>query len=384
MTVMFGLKGTELSTFKAQSIACCEFDIFNLKKVEGLDYLIKYCKNLIFNEYSPQIMTDSFYSLNQDILLQQKNIPSHILYLFPPFSEFGRTNFTQYLEAWSSDGENALVRAYWKILTSEWQRFKNDYKSIEEKLYYLRSAAFDKFNTVQYANNLIYLMGIKKAAKLPVEEFLEKLEIRLNRAGLSNNHLVGLSICTMSSGKWELLGLKRSDALEVIRDYCEQIGLHSDSEEAAKSVFYSSQNALMAFRKDDFYTIQKEPPFSSFGYNNLVEFLNVYKSGGEEALKETFNKIFSEGWENRVQDQPIIKILSGDGKTEETAVRFSTDEMPKRIRAESWFVHYQFGLQDKDWEKGLHFSTITNHSLWVVMLPDGNSENVFFDKSTTI
>jgi serine/threonine protein kinase len=379
MTELFGLKGNDLFTFKVQSIACCDLDIFKLKKSEALEYLIKYCKNLVFDEFKPKMMVDSFYSMNQDILFGQEHLPTDFLKPLPPFSEFGRKNFTNFLEAWVSGKEMALVPAFWKVYSSNWKNIKMNLKPLEEKLFLLRRAAFDKYQTVQFANSLIDSKGLKAAAKLSTEEFLENLEIRINREGLTENELVGLVTCSVCCGEWETVGLNRIEALEGIKDFCKYTNSSTQPEDAVKRVFNLTQNGLMAFRKDDFYTLQKEPPFSDFGFNNLVEFLTAYRNGGEELLEEIFNEIFCEGWKEKVPEQPIIRILRGDGRTKESAIKFSISEIVKRVRAEFWYVYYQFG---KGWEH-MHSTALGDdgktYSCWILDLQDGANKTIYFD-----
>jgi hypothetical protein len=110
-----------------------------------------------------------------------------------------------------------------------------------------------------------------------------------------------------------------------------------------------------------------------------VKFLSAFKNEGEEAIKEIFDQIFSQEWKKTVPKQPIIEILSGDGKTPETAIKFSTNELQKRVRAEFWYIYYQFG---KGWNH-THFTVPgkdgKSYSLWQVQLPNGKNESIYFD-----
>jgi hypothetical protein len=112
--------------------------------------------------------------------------------------------------------------------------------------------------------------------------------------------------------------------------------------------------------------------------------LTTWKEGGEESLKLVFNHIFSQGWEERRPQQNIIKIMSGDGETIENPVKFSTTDLMKRVRAESWYMSYLFGKEGQNWEKGMHFTTSQPDtykmiSAWNAAFPDGTSKTIYFD-----
>ncbi len=227
-------------------------------------------------------------------------------------------------------------------------------------------------------------IGLEKSAKLSVEEFLEKLEIRISRTELTEYEMSGLVISTVACGQWETLGLSKNEASNLIKDFCKNIYPNNKAEDVAKSVYHSTQNGMMAFRKDDFYTIQGEPPFSDFGRENLIKLINAWDEGGEESLEQLFNQIFSQGWKERITQQQTIKILSGDGESIENPVKFTINDIEKRVRAENWYLNYQFGKEGQNWERGIHCTTFQPNtykiiSAWSIEFPDGTTKNIYFD-----
>ena len=77
-------------------------------------------------------------------------------------------------------------------------------------------------------------------------------------------------------------------------------------------------------------------------------------------------------------------IISGDGKTPETAVRFKPCHVQARVLREMRFVCEQFGIEGVDWEEELHFTTLDEQSVWAIRSVDGTKRNVYFDTSQTI
>ena len=77
-------------------------------------------------------------------------------------------------------------------------------------------------------------------------------------------------------------------------------------------------------------------------------------------------------------------IISGDGKTPKTAVKFRPCRLLTRVARERQFINEKFGKENSDWRREMHFTTTDPHSVWVVGLADGTKHNVYFDTSQTI
>jgi hypothetical protein len=304
---LFGLTGKEIVFFKAQAVACGMCKVLKMDEAEGLDYLKKLCKSISFEEFNAETIVNAYYTICQDKLLEQENLTSNLLLSLPSFSEFGRENLIELLDAWETGGASRLEEIYWEIFYREWQDDADSYKPLEKKYLELRRAAFDEYKTTEKANNQIDQIGFGVLSKLSTEEFLERLEIRIKRPGLTESERYCLVASSVLCGKWQSVGLNREEALNLIKGFFNDINSTAEPEETAKSIYYPTQNALMAFRKDDFYTIQNEPPSSEFGLENLVKFLTTWKEGVEESFKLVFNHIFSQGWEERRPQQDIIK-----------------------------------------------------------------------------
>jgi hypothetical protein len=77
-------------------------------------------------------------------------------------------------------------------------------------------------------------------------------------------------------------------------------------------------------------------------------------------------------------------IISGDGKTPETAVRFRPCHIRARVFRERLFISEKFGVEGHDWTEEMHYTSTDRHSVWVLALSDGTQCSVYFDTSQTI
>lgn len=81
-----------------------------------------------------------------------------------------------------------------------------------------------------------------------------------------------------------------------------------------------------------------------------------------------------------------VEILSGDGETIETPVKFAVLDVPKRIRAERNFIVEKYGSEGAEWEELSHYTvmqpkTYKMISQWVLRLASGETVSVYFDKN---
>lgn len=79
-----------------------------------------------------------------------------------------------------------------------------------------------------------------------------------------------------------------------------------------------------------------------------------------------------------------IHILSGDGDSPETPIRFSTSTVQLRVAAERDYIRERFGMENVDWTRGMHFSRFDQISQWNIDLSDSTHRAVFFSTENTI
>ena len=79
-----------------------------------------------------------------------------------------------------------------------------------------------------------------------------------------------------------------------------------------------------------------------------------------------------------------IQIISGDGDSPETPIRFSPCTVAARVAAERDYIRRRFGTEGVDWTRGMHFSRFDQVSQWNIDLSDGTQRAVFFSTENTI
>jgi hypothetical protein len=80
----------------------------------------------------------------------------------------------------------------------------------------------------------------------------------------------------------------------------------------------------------------------------------------------------------------MLTILSGDGDSPESPIKFSVCDVKTRVAAEYRYICDRFGIEDVNWERGMHLTRPFSISDWNITLSDGSTRSVYFDTSNTI
>jgi hypothetical protein len=209
-----------------------------------------------------------------------------------------------------------------------------------------------------------------------------------NKLGLNEREYAFLTAQIIAGGDLSYLKINKDRALELLTVFFKRfVPDNVEADVFGNFIYRTVQNALLANRAYSFEKLQLLPPFSEFGRKNLIQLLKFRQEKGIEAFENGFRRMFRDGWKEKKPKQEIIRILSGDGKTIETPVKFSTDEIQRRITAEYWFITYHYGREQEDWERGVHYSTVQpkTHKMisnWNIRLTDGERLNIYFDTNT--
>lgn len=190
------------------------------------------------------------------------------------------------------------------------------------------------------------------------------------------------------NGNWHLFNGDRRVALNKLKLFCGYINLKSFNSEAfLEDIYIKTQSSLMSKRLNTFKVIQFQPSFNDFGKQNFRDLLTDWESDGETALERKFEQIFSGDWEKRKSLREVVKVIYGDGASEETAIKFSSSNVKKRINAESWFINYQYGKENEAWKRERNFMAQSSrsekiHNIWDIRLADGKRKTIYFNAST--
>jgi len=388
MSSLFGLTGNELIFYQAHLIAAGQEHLLKWSQEQALQRLQKICARLALVELSPGDLCAATYTACQNTLLSQQWLPDAILVTLPSFNDDARLNLEFLLDAWHDGGADSLREQYWQIFEERFYA-PTMYQPDETNwgLLRLRRAAFARYGTVETANRVIDHFGYAGLRHRSVGEFLELIEIRESRRGLSSHELNCLVTCTIACGSWDTVGLDRAEALKALESFCPWALQERTPPEQASGVFRDAQMGLMGFRRNYFEIIQFEPPFQEYGLNNLSKLFLAWAFNGKTALEYEFEQIFEAPDDGKHAKQAPIKILSGSGETIDSPIKFSTSEMNQRIRAEFWYVNYLFGYQEEYWEEEMHMTTFhpvnfKTISLWKIRLRDGSKRSIYFDTNS--
>ena len=210
-----------------------------------------------------------------------------------------------------------------------------------------------------------------------------------NKLGLNDREYAFFTAQIIGCGDLHLIQVDKERALELLNKFYDAfVPGNFEVEDFVHYMYRTVQNTMLTHQGYSFETLQQLPAFSEFGRKNLIQLFKFRQEKGVEAFENGFKRMFREGWEQKKPEQEIIKILSGDGKTIETPVKFSTADMQKRIAAEYWFITYNYGRENKDWQRGVHYSsaqpkTYRMISNWSITLKDGKPVGVYFDTNLT-
>jgi len=85
-----------------------------------------------------------------------------------------------------------------------------------------------------------------------------------------------------------------------------------------------------------------------------------------------------------MQDTFGPTIVSGDGDSVGTPIKFTPCDRATRIAAEYRYICDRFGVEDIHWERQIHFTRPGFISDWGMKLADGTTRNVYFDSSVSL
>ena len=85
-----------------------------------------------------------------------------------------------------------------------------------------------------------------------------------------------------------------------------------------------------------------------------------------------------------MSDSNAPAIISGDGESSESPVKFTPCRLPDRVAAEYRFICERFGREGEGWSEQRHFTSLDGQSVWSIELSGGSARRVYFDTDGTI
>jgi hypothetical protein len=196
------------------------------------------------------------------------------------------------------------------------------------------------------------------------------------RFGLSGADMMELMAATVAAGVDT--GLTDAMHAEVWPGFFD-IGLRfseGDAEKFAEQAYISIQNTLMAIAKDDFLTIQKEPPFRSQGQANFIAMVKAYQEGGVDGLRKELARVRAA--KETVPDAPI-RVEGGTGASMDSALRVMTADRKRGVAAEYWYLNHRFGPVEARAQSLREAPGKRYYDVVTCAIPGGESRTVYFD-----
>lgn len=291
MKGMFGLTGNDLISFEAISLAAGHAKLWKLSDSEAPIRLGKIFEYVNFSdEVTPELIANAWFTQCQNRLLEEREVPLAVLRRLEPFNLNYKESLFALLEAYQEGGEPELYATYEEILEDpDWHR-RSSLTPRDEAIIDLQIAAFEKYRTVENANYLIETLGTYYVANLTTDEFLDWIEVRRTRPGLDDQGMLGLIVCSIACGDLEKINLGDKQAYELLSTFLTQtLSGQDDGSRRIDGFIARTQDALMAYRKEDFLFIQSEPPFRTYARSNLQEFAGLWREHRIEEVRRRYS-----------------------------------------------------------------------------------------------
>jgi hypothetical protein len=198
------------------------------------------------------------------------------------------------------------------------------------------------------------------------------------RFTLDGNEHVSLIATYVAAGRWQEINILQGQPQPWFLNFARS--LKGDRVESINTIFTMLQHVLMAQRKTDFLAIQLEPAFSAFARSNAVA-LTQAVNGGDLVFTVEWNRVFAQGWEERVPERILTTYTGGPGDSLATAVAIQAPDLATAIHGEYWYLFYRYG---RNWKLGREQRSIqaTNGRRFdqiELIFPDQTRQWAYFD-----
>jgi hypothetical protein len=203
-------------------------------------------------------------------------------------------------------------------------------------------------------------------------------EAHFPRFTLDDNEHVSLIATYVAAGRWQEINLLQGRPQPWFLSFAR--ALKGDRVESVNNIFTMLQHVLMAQRTTDFLAVQLQPAFSGFARANAVA-LTKAAGGGDLVYMAEWNRVFAEGWEERVPEPVLTAYTGGPGDCLTTAVTIEAPDLPTAIHGEYWYLFYRYG---RNWRLGREQRSIRASNGRVfdyieLIFPDQTREWAYFD-----
>jgi hypothetical protein len=201
------------------------------------------------------------------------------------------------------------------------------------------------------------------------------------RFNLNHQEIASLVTTFVADGRWNNIGLNEIEGEQYLLDFIASLLQKDDPERITKTIYLGMQNTLMALRKDDFLTIQEEPPFSPFSRHNFDKLLRAWIANGKSGYTKEFRQIFNPAGGYQKPKQEITTYSGGPGYSRENAVIIHANDKELGVNTEYWYLYYTYG---RNWRPGTQRLTTPDSEgrrfdVIDINFPTGETKSIYFD-----
>ena len=184
-----------------------------------------------------------------------------------------------------------------------------------------------------------------------------------------------LLVFTCIAAGQDIAGMPVQMMVDALAGFFREVCSTGSPQSAADQLYASVQCTLMALRKDDFLTIQREAPFNRRGKANFAAMIAAYNQTGEEGLRQKIIEIRSQPPENEAS----IEYTGAPGSSPKNAVRIHADESSLGVACEHWYLNYTYGRITKRAVRLETDAAGTPYDVFSFTDPSGESKTVYFN-----
>lgn len=207
------------------------------------------------------------------------------------------------------------------------------------------------------------------------------------RFDYTDEELFRFGITYIVLGRWEGLVDSEDQARGSVMAVVQQVQeAGCKRQELIRQVYLPLQILLMARRRGDFCSIQREPAFSKASQRNFASLYDAFILGGKAAFDGEWKRIFNSPENSTGSGGSVITYSGGPGLWKESAVLLKGGDWETTVYAEYWYIAYSYGRMGVDWK--LRIQALIKeeqegkrYDLLEIELPEERHLRLYFDIS---
>lgn len=207
------------------------------------------------------------------------------------------------------------------------------------------------------------------------------------RFDYTDEELFRFGITYIVLGRWEGLVSSEDQARRSVMLVVQQLQeAGCERRELVRQVYLPLQILLMARRRGDFCTIQREPAFSKIGQRNLASLYDAFILRGKSGFDSEWQRILISPESSTGSGGCVVSYSGGPGLWKGSAVCLRGGDWETTVHAEYWYAAYLYGRMGIDWKLCIQALTERDregkkYDILEIELPGEGRLRIYFDIS---